>query len=513
MCVGNKVLWLFLWIHAILFELDEAMKHSYNHLKVGYEVRSIHSFYFDKGGKLEMHGYVTEADIESTTNDSLAGVEVEQPQATEQSVDLGIYHCTDDEIKNLNQYNSMHKLCESMEHFQCSYSMRINDANVDDIISYSFTSLRKQWMTLVVISCSENRVYDIEKIDLVATSKTGGEYLSLNEVNYKRIYLWFCLLYLLIFALYAVHLFAYRRWNISMQLLLSLYPLIQVLLCFVSNWYWRLSSSVGVPSERLLNACYVVDAIANAYLALALLLICLGWKFMNNCMNATTGTTPFRLKAEMTLIVAVIVCSSALENYYNSLLLFSVIGYILCCRLMMLSYTNNVKLLQSQIELLDMHDREDCPAQIKLDIFVAVKRVIVCFAVLKIIFYWISSLLLMEYPWINDVVLNLSNQIFIVALFYILRMSRPFKPYFYLIDQQYEFTDVNTVKSNKCVNYNLSFQCDFLVMENTIDFIDDDVIINYTLCMPYTIDLYSDNTDDSLHNHTSDDDEHTPLLK
>ena len=112
-------------------------------------------------------------------------------------------------------------------------------------------------------------------------------------------------------------------------------------------------------------------------------------------------------------------------------------------------------------------------------------------------------------------------------------MNKSFKPYFYLFDQNVDkWTEIkkNKIKNNsksfknfiKNINYNLSFQCDMLIIENNIDYFDkneqekiddnkdcnnyhdifdddddddDDenelsnIITNYTLSTPLTIDL------------------------
>ena len=97
-------------------------------------------------------------------------------------------------------------------------------------------------------------------------------------------------------------------------------------------------------------------------------------------------------------------------------------AYVLCVRRMLKSYTNNVKLLELQIDILNNSvDREEIygnnnnadnelnnesPAQIKLKMYKLFQKGIIIFIALKILFYWTSSLLLYEYPWINDIILN-----------------------------------------------------------------------------------------------------------
>merc|ERR1712228_1073842 len=112
----------------------------------------------------------------------------------EDESDIRLYHCTDKEIENLNKYNSMHKLCENIEDFQCSYNLLINDdtPNINDIF-YSFHSLKKQWMTMIIINCNEKDMFDVTSLKLTPTTK---EYLSLNELNYKYIFLWLSIIYI-----------------------------------------------------------------------------------------------------------------------------------------------------------------------------------------------------------------------------------------------------------------------------------------------------------------------------
>merc|ERR1712154_531157 len=87
---------------------------------------------------------------------------------------------------------------------------------------------------------------------------------------------------------------------------------------------------------------------------------------------------------------------------------------------------------------------------------------------------------------------------FTAFLFWDFRMSRSFKPYFYLIDENIEEWTPTSGKI-KNINYNLSFECDLLIIENSIDYFahvdgdedeeDEEVIRNYSLSTPFTIDL------------------------
>merc|ERR1719461_548494 len=146
------------------------------------------------------------------------------------------------------------------------------------------------------------------------------------------------------------------------------------------------------------------------------------------------------------------------------------------------------------------------PAEIKLSIFKVFQKGIIVFIAAKIIFYWISSLLLYEYPWINDIILNALTIGFTVFLFYNFRMSRSFKPYFYLIDgnvDEWDATKHQQKSFTKNINYNLSFQCDTLIIANNIDYFkengddeydsdeeeEDRVVKKYSLSTPFTIDL------------------------
>ena len=80
-----------------------------------------------------------------------------------------------------------------------------------------------------------------------------------------------------------------------MQSVLVLYPLLQLALCLFSDMYWNFSSAHGVESGEFLMACYVLDALCNGFLSLILLLICFGWKFMNNSIQVLLDRTCIEL--------------------------------------------------------------------------------------------------------------------------------------------------------------------------------------------------------------------------
>merc|ERR1712154_520128 len=222
-----------------------------------------------------------------------------------------------------------------------------------------------------------------------------------------------------------------------------------------------------------------------------LMFICFGWKFMNNSIQPKTC----KLKSEISVICILVFVGSTLQNYYSSMLLVTVISYVLCGRRMLKSYTNNVKLLQSQIAILSNNQSAETvnksPAKIKLNILSKFQKAIVVFIGLKIIFYWTAALLLYEYPWINDIISNMLTLCFTSFLFWDFRMGRSFKPYFYLIDENVaEWVPANGMIKN--INYNLSFECDLLIIENGIDYFartdndeeeeeNEEVIKNYSL--------------------------------
>merc|ERR1712013_158012 len=94
-----------------------------------------------------------------------------------------------------------------------------------------------------------------------------------------------------------------------------------------------------------------------------------------------------------------------------------------------------------------------------------------------------------------------------------------FKPYFYLIDDNVEEWDSTKFEQRtftKNINYNLSFQCDTLIVANNIDYFEDEedeegnakLITNYSLSTPFTIDL---NKSQSKDRHGAS--ESTPLLQ
>merc|ERR1712113_382007 len=138
------------------------------------------------------------------------------------------------------------------------YDLLINDQNANEDVFYSFHSLKKQWMTMIIINCNEKHVYDVASVKIIAASKstpTSKEYLSLNELNYKYIFLWLAIIYISLFSMFFVHLVRYRFFNILMQCLLICYPFLQCILCIISHFYWNYSSFHGYPSNDYLVFC------------------------------------------------------------------------------------------------------------------------------------------------------------------------------------------------------------------------------------------------------------------
>merc|ERR1712154_356035 len=82
-------------------------------------------------------------------------------------------------------------------------------------------------------------------------------------------------------------------------------------------------------------------------------------------------------------ICTLVFVGTGLQNYYSSMLLLTVVSYVLCGRRMLKSYTNNVKLLQSQIAILSNNQTAEIvkksPAKIKLNILTKFQKAIVVY--------------------------------------------------------------------------------------------------------------------------------------
>ena len=85
-------------------------------------------------------------------------------------------------------------------------------------------------MWLVSINCNQKKYELAGKFIAV---NPGGEYLSLNLVPFKPLFIVLAFLWFALVLVWAIHWFQYRFFNVKLQSFLTLLPLIQMGSCIL----------------------------------------------------------------------------------------------------------------------------------------------------------------------------------------------------------------------------------------------------------------------------------------
>ena len=181
----------------------------------------------------------------------------------------------------------------------------------------------RDWVRLLVLNCDQDD-FVLEYSDVAMNP--GGEYLSLSEVPYKmlfRVYVW---IWSALVALWVGHLWTFRRWNIDMQLVLTLMPLTKVALCIPSSLYWNQASRTGFYPTNLEWAVTLMGMTDRVGWICVVYLLASGWRLTK------PGLT--RIESRGLLLLAFILSASYLvwaaeKGFFVFLMLFC---YILALR-------------------------------------------------------------------------------------------------------------------------------------------------------------------------------------
>lgn len=291
--------------------------------------------------------------------------------------------------------------------------------------SAAFTRLTipvNDWVRLLVLNC------DGDEFHLVYSDvamNPGGEYLSMSEVPYKKLYYSFLWVWSACALLWLVHVGAFCQWNVGLQTALALLPLTKVGVCLPALLYWQAASHTGVyPSQLglLRDGCGVVDRVVT----FVLLYVCAtGWRILKPTMSA-------RETRLLLMIALALTVSQTVYVLYGGFFIFLVLlAYLLALRVVFASVVEHSNLLLRQMHILvrcDV-DHSRTPLQAKLGQFRYLQVYLVAYLSVDVIFSLWAAIFLRSQPWMSDM-MEMAISVLLCACLAASFAMRPFNPFY-----------------------------------------------------------------------------------
>ena len=267
----------------------------------------------------------------------------------------------------------------------------------------------------------------------IAQSKPG-EYLSLTYVPFKSLYLVSSALWVAMLAVWAVHCWRWRAFNIRLQLALMAVPISKAWLGIPFTAFYHLASSTGYINRSWLWAGRVSELVDEVVFFTILILIAKGWRILHAEMTA-------RWKKQYVLYMLLLIGASITYQFGTQSITGTVLvaAYLLLFRYVFTSVMANTLAIVNTVQAfhpLDQIDPVTLPLWSKLHMYKLYQLALVLYFSISLITYLCASLFLRPLPWVTVAVEELLSVLLGVAVGHGLWL-RPFNPYWYWITMLY----------------------------------------------------------------------------
>lgn len=245
--------------------------------------------------------------------------------------------------------------------------------------SVQLTLPSKDWLRLLVLNCDADSF--TMHYSSVATNP-GGEYLSLSQVPYKKVYAAFIWVWAGCVAAWAAHLYLYRHWNIALQCLLVLMPLSKGVLCGPSELYWRQASSTGFYPRGLAWAVLLTQVADRCVWVVVIYLVASGWRLTKAALQAHQRRALVAIASFLTVAYFVF------EVWGGFLVFLLMVAYVLVMRMVFAALLENGNALIRQKHVLSSAgiDWTRTPLHAKLAMFKHLQVLLVAFISVDVLF-------------------------------------------------------------------------------------------------------------------------------
>ena len=268
----------------------------------------------------------------------------------------------------------------------------------------------------------------------IAQSKPG-EYLSLIFIPYKSLYAVSSALWLALLAVWAVHLWRWRAFNIRLQLALVAVPISKAWLGVPFTALYMYASSHGYSNSTWEWASQVSELVDEVVFFTILILIAKGWRILHAELTS-------RWKKQYVLYMLLLIGASVAWEFGNPAIMMTVlvVAYLLLFQYVFTSVMANTLTIVNTVQAfrpLENHiDPSSLPLWSKLHMYKLYQLALVLYFSISLITYLCASLFLKMLPWVSVAVEQLLALVLGVAVGYGLWL-RPFNPYWYWITMLY----------------------------------------------------------------------------
>jgi len=343
---------------------------------------------------------------------------------------LGIFFCQQmDLVNQLEQRMTFTDFCnrDPIHHLPCDGGVRSYLNTTQPTFDLQWIAPKRMFMWVVSVNCAAKK-YSLEG-DYVAVNP-GGEYLSLNQVPYKPLFIVLGFIWLALIFVWISHWVQYRFFNFRLQAFLTLLPILQMGSCVLWEYYYRVCSETGhLPQMAIVWTVLGISSTATTIVFLALLYIAEGWGVLKK--NLTQTRLVWSMCGSFWL-------ASMLMNVYQSFVFVLVFFYLLILRNIFQAHSRSITLLRQQYDCIKrvfpQHHLKS-PIYEKILLYKNFQKVVVIFVAIDIIFRWWARNLLIATPWISTLLQHLMLIVLCGALGWTFRL-KPFYPHFFMLTQQ-----------------------------------------------------------------------------
>lgn len=397
---------LFACFLCALVPVCEAMKVENELLSISssQHFQIVWDFEFDKGGQMDFRSELVASNKIANTS-------------------LQLIFCSEEQMQPLENVR-VQDVCisETFDTVECIWQGQFG-VSYDTVGAFNYTIPERGWYKLLQLNCD---TIDWEvQLDYVAVNP-GGEYLSLSDVPFKLTFLTSAGAWLLVALVWVCFWCPYRHFNVKLQRLFTLVPLIKTVSSLMWCWMWTHASVLGTRNEYLNIGAYITCSLDHGITMVVLILAALGWHITRGRLSDLEFKRLFTIGAMVSLSFFLYLL---LDGFFVFLL---VIVFIFTVRTVFVCIIENTQKLLMQMELMrgmQLPQSANSPCLIKLGIFKRFQIIMVMFISVDLIMYLWASIFLVEQPWISEALQAGMMIMMTGAVCHAFRM-RPFNPYF-----------------------------------------------------------------------------------
>lgn len=354
------------------------------------------------------------------------------PSTLNANSSLQVLFCSDSSIDSVRSA-SFDDVCASntFNYVNCTWQVKLGSAlarnEPTDLYSttFNYTIQYTDFYRLLVLNCAQ-QTYDLYIQDIAINP--GGEYLSLAEVPYKKLFIGLFAMWAVVASVWSIHVSFYFKFNVALQTVMICLPISKALICIPQTIYWNVASKEGHYPVSWGWLVLITSSVDRAVWLGILWLIACGWKITRNETDETH-------RKMMTFLLVTVVFAYIIFSMYNGFLIFLIlISYVANLRFIFIAIVENAQTLLLQYHhLQSAHiSTEKLPLNDKLRMYKHLQIILVLYICIDVVLQLWSTLFLRSVPWASDLLAHLVSTSLCIALFYLFGL-RPFNPYLFQI--------------------------------------------------------------------------------